>query len=329
MKTNWKNIINHICGRASTQDLQAQERWLNCSDENLEMFSELKHVYSNYDPEIPDFKVREEDVLKKIKTDSSFEKINLNSKPKVLYRVAQIAALITVLICSTWFAQSYFKKQNEEYITYETGEKERKVYTLPDGSKLWLKENSTVSYHRNFGKSHRRIKIRGAAYMRMETELKNPIIIQTNSGEVICENAAFYFVSGSEKEEFVVENGKLSYCYQLNDQDIQVDFYAQDKGTFVPKAQFLFKEKNPDPNYLAWKTREIEFHNTPLIIAVKTLEDIYQVPVNVKCRELKYELINFDALNPTLKDVIRQIKKQTHSNVQYSNDRFEISKPNC
>lgn len=111
----------------------------------------------------------------------------------------RVAACILVL--AVGFSGFFFwQRQRGESLTADasvhakavtTSNGEHRLTVLPDGSKIWINNNSKVSYERSFNDKTREVILEGEAYFDIASDPRRPFIIRTGTVSTIVLGTAF------------------------------------------------------------------------------------------------------------------------------------------
>ena len=177
---------------------------------------------------------------------------------------------------------------------------------LPDGSKVWLNKNATVSYRSDFGKSKsenqkRNLKLKGEAFFDIARDEKHPFTIDIEGkAEVEVLGTSFNINPTTEKIEVTVASGKVNFrnniSYKSNNQNNQsILLIKGEKGILYDKATnrpdslpaLVRFEENDDLNYLAWLNHRLVFENMQIQDVVNKVESYYHVRLKLENPSLK------------------------------------------
>ncbi|MCU0348475.1 MAG: FecR domain-containing protein, partial [Saprospiraceae bacterium] len=98
---------------------------------------------------------------------------------KIVRRWSVAAAVLLALGIGFWWMNQ--GPEQPQLVEIQTIDNEKKAITLPDGSQVWLNENSRLSYDANFAKRH--VNLEGEAFFEVERLVERPFEI--TSGEAV------------------------------------------------------------------------------------------------------------------------------------------------
>jgi len=211
------DIIRIISGYVKHSATREEERilleWLRKSDENKRFFTTLMANMSLHDA-IADrnLSTDSEQMLSRLNARIDAEE-GSGSRKKFIginwrYAVGAIAA--AVVICFFLFKggkNSIFDRAPMEVAANTTSEV--KPVSLDDGSKVWLKPNSRISYNVTGMNGKRLVKLEGNAYFDVARDENRPFTVQTENISVRVLGTAFTVESNGDGAEVVLERGSV------------------------------------------------------------------------------------------------------------------------
>ncbi|HET9569823.1 MAG TPA: FecR family protein [Bacteroidales bacterium] len=158
MKKNMDELLaRYFGGNASLQDMELLEQWLSAHPDNQKQFDELTVLYQKTgcpEAEIPSPNT--------VEAKASFIAYMNRAELKIpfyktwMFQAASILILMALSV-SIW----YFKYSVKDVMLATTSNRLEKV--LPDGTRLFLSENSQATYRSDFGKKDRIVHLKGKA----------------------------------------------------------------------------------------------------------------------------------------------------------------------
>jgi transmembrane sensor len=145
--------------------------------------------------------------------------------------------------------------------------------TLPDGSVVHLKANSTISYELQ-KTGIRELALKGEAFFDITHNPDQPFIISANQAIVKVIGTSFSVEANNEDNtvNVFVESGKvLLSSKSREDQSLLLE--PGYMGILTDKG--IDKKLNEDKNYLAWKSGKLEFHESRFEDVINDLNHTY------------------------------------------------------
>lgn len=285
-------LAKYFSGNVSDEEKSQIDSWRNESEQNAAEFFEYATIWNRGAGEVEfDKKSALNSVMAQINAPSNVETpvVNLKSGKTGWKSYLRYAA---VLIMGLGLA--FYLMQQEEIIeipaetlaVIQTTDREQQEIVLPDGSKVSLDENSSLSYSQAFDGSTREVELDGKAFFEIKRNINRPFIVRTEETEVRVLGTSFLVNTAAKDHstEIVVATGKVAVAKNSrkykNNTD-KVELTPGEKATIVRNGEVLAKTVNENTNFLAWKTSIIEFSEERMSSVIETLEEVYHVKIDV------------------------------------------------
>ena len=196
------------------------------------------------------------------------------------YKISRIAA--SIIIFTGLSISGYFIVNSNSDINIQS-ENSLKEIRLPDGSEITLNTKSHLSYPKKFARNNRLIKFEGEAFFKIAKNPEKPFIIKTKNSQIKVLGTSFNVNTDKNKTEVIVKTGKVEFKSASNGK-AKLVLIQGEKG--VLHTGKLYKTKNDNPNYLAWKTRIFTYENTKLKTIVSDINKAYNVNIRFENPEI-------------------------------------------
>lgn len=215
-------------------------------------------------------------------SDKTSTKIVRLSIKKVILRAA--AVILAAIAVSVWLFSDFGKGQ-DQMVVIETSQKERKQLELPDGSTIWLNENTRLSYDQNF--DERVVQLEGEAFFDVAHQQGKTFTILSGGAATTVLGTTFNVRAypGEARIEVTVATGKVA----LKKADIpqeQVLLEAGKSGVFDKQTAEVRVIENQISNADAWKTQRLEFDSTLMRDVIPAVERFYGVNIELANEDL-------------------------------------------
>ena len=180
--------------------------------------------------------------------------------------------------------------------TIHTAANQIEKLNLPDGSEVWLNENTTVSHFANKG-SDRAVELQGEAFFEVERDENNPFIIKTGGAVIEVLGTAFNVKNLKNGVEVEVKNGVVS----VNGNNVKAG-----EQIFVSNTGSI--EKNKGNNVGGWINKELNFDKVPLSEIIDEIEKIYKVKVAVRNLKLNDCSFTTEFQNESIENILEVLK---------------------
>jgi ferric-dicitrate binding protein FerR (iron transport regulator) len=259
----------------------------------------------------------------------SYEKKYFEGKFKIGFKyIAAVAAIGLILIS---FSLYYFLKENpvnEPCFVDMTG-KSIKEISLSGGHHCFLAKDSKIQYSQSSGKSNiDTLFLEGEAYFEILGERE--LVIKAKNSVTICKNAIVNINTPKPGHLTVITTISGNVTVQCIDNGFpEMKVGASEKYSVYEGGIFASKEPNDDLNFLAWKTGQLIFDETPLAYAVKSIEDYYGVKIEVKSSEIKYCRFTSKFNKTDINKVIDNLNLSFNTKVTKSDDAIILEGGYC
>ncbi len=297
---NWELLTKFINNEVSEQEKSEVESWLNESEENREEMENCRKMLQKVDTYFKAKNFDSEAALKHVKSKINPVQLKVVQRKKLLlahfYKYAAIL-VVAVLLGSAGYYLG-FKKQifsgYEQVAAAET--QQNNEFVLPDGSVVTLNSDSKLDFPKQFASNVREVTIIGEAFFEVKPNPEKPFVINAGNTQVKVLGTSFNVSAYPDAEtvDVIVTTGKVQVTRKSDDllaEKSEVFLTPGEKGTLFIQRNFLEKSVNTDPNYLAWKTNDIIFNETPLSEVVRCLEKVYHINIELAEPELANEVL--------------------------------------
>ncbi len=299
----------------SGSQTQSEEKELLQSDE-VDTF--LKHQWDN--PEEMQSKASEPDFDKIFQT---IQEKTAPVAPKRSISFMRIAA--TILILAGLAALLYYyntpdfqKNQN----VYQTASAEVRSFDLPDGSKVWLNQNSKLSYKNSFELGRVVTLTTGEAFFEVRKN-GEPFKVLAGKVTVTVMGTSFSVCNNTEKQkvETILRDGIVRWEN------------GQQEALMQPDSRILFEEATNTfstesvnaHELLLWKDPKISFNNDKLSDIASKLSDRYGIPFTVTDSAAAKLRFTFSLTTEKLESVLDLLGQLAPINCQQKDNAVFIS----
>jgi len=206
--------------------------------------------------------------------------------------------------------------------SFDSGENSPVLFSLADGSQVFLNASSTLKYPQKFAGNSREVYFWGEAFFEIEPDPGKPFIIECGDTRIKVLGTSFNLKAypDSQQIEVTVNSGKVLFYHVDADDNIlgEVILEKGEKGVFDKKSRLIAKSLNNEPNYLSWKTGILVFNETTLDKVLAQIGQKYGVTFTINNKDLCHLKLTATFDNESLDSVI-EVLKLVH-NLQIVND---------
>jgi ferric-dicitrate binding protein FerR (iron transport regulator) len=315
-----EQLTKYFANEATAEERSQVESWRDSNKDNHKEFNAVQKLWNltgtvQHSPSIDLEKEwrRVEDTISPVKT-----------RTLLFSRVLAVAASVAVISILVFLGI-----QRTQIVVEQTQIAETKQIKLPDGSNIYLNANTKISYKKDFGKFHRNIKLKGEAFFDVVDDKDVPFIISANEASIEVVGTQFNVKAYKKQDEIkvTVSEGTVKlYDKKLPKKETFIK--AGETGKFNKKIKSIEKIPVNDINDIAWKTRIINFSNTPLSEVAEILENTYHVKFTIDDK-IKNCAIDVQFTDMELTDILKVIKSTLGLTIQVQDNTIIISGSEC
>ena len=197
------------------------------------------------------------------------------------YIVSAVAASAAVVLCLAVGLLFFAKHNAQGVLCVQTAADEMCTLSLPDGSRVVLNGNSTLSYSSNdFTSSSRALQLDGEAYFDVQTNPKVPFVISTPTVSVQVLGTAFNLCSrtNAASDMLFLERGKVSF--RVSDTGADYIVTPKQKITHNRTTGEVSLRHSDMPDCAPWRKGLMAFDATSLRDVMAELADRYGVHIS-------------------------------------------------
>lgn len=261
---------------------------------NSEINGKMAEVWDNYS----DLKTREvhpdtEKMFQVIKTqanipDKQIYRFNSNEEKRKWYsNNFAIAATVTIMLMIGTFAFYLYQKSDlNSYIEVVSEKGQRKEFTLPDGSRVWLNADTKIKYKKHFNSPVREVVLHGEAYFSVVKDTARPFIVKTSKLDIKVLGTVFNVKSypGDKTIETTLVTGLVSIeknTGREKEKEAPVLVKPQQKAIFSLNAEQIKVESVNVDKTTSWKNGKLVFDNESIDAVLLKLQRWYGVKVEL------------------------------------------------
>ena len=177
------------------------------------------------------------------------------------------------------------------------------------------------------------VTISGEVFFDVKSNPEKPFIIHAGNAKIKVIGTSFNVCAypGAETVEVVVQSGKVQVINEYADLQLnnrEVFLTSGEKGTLINESHVLQKSMNNDVNFLAWKTNDIIFNETPLSEVISCLEKVYRISIQIADPELEDLVLTAHFDKKPIDFVLNVVQLTFDLNLEENNELFVLSKRN-
>ena len=321
-------IARYLAGTATPQEEAALQGWLAADTRHRTELEQLQHIWQTSekirDLARPDLD-REWDALRRRLHDRPQRQPAL----RVLHRkrhatlLMRIAAVLVVGLFAAALIHMITGPLSHKVYTATAG---TEIVTLPDGTLIHLDRGSRLVTPRRFGRHSREVSLSGVAWFEVAHDASRPFTVHAGDVDVTVLGTKFSIRADNDEQTVVdLVEGRVKVSAA---RDGRVILSPGEEACWDREKKQLIKTTVTDPNFLAWKTRQLIFNATPLQAVLGTLEKTYHVHFITGNRPLNCRVTaSFD--NEPLKNVLSTLSEILDISFESGKEGYTIAGPGC
>jgi ferric-dicitrate binding protein FerR (iron transport regulator) len=332
-------IVKYNQGTLSREENQQLLEWVNQSAEHQQIFEDTQKLWQkspNPAAEI-DFDTEKEWVKfsAHIQPLPSHKNADKDSPAKVKHLKPWIwgslaAAVALFLVAYVVFFQGTSIQDENKFVSKSSGNNGKHQYRLPDGSVVWLNENSTIRYPEKFDSGRREVYLTGEAFFEVAKDTSKPFIIHGKRTLIQVLGTSFNLKTNPDEEmvEVTVVSGKVRFSKE-DSSGQNLILTAGMKGLYHTRLDSVYQAVNIDLNFRAWQDNHLVFDNLQLKEVIMVLEKHYKTsikPANPAILECRFTSTFKQA---QLEEILQAITLSLDLHFHYENNRYILSGNGC
>jgi len=292
LNTNHSDNNEDLLGKYLAQETDANEdalieKWLREDEQNQKELDDYTFIWDKVE-------LLKEQKTQPVDTDAAWLKVKAKIQPKHEAKVIDfkpapkpkrffsvgIAASILIVLTASVLAYFFTNRQPEMLALSTTTNTLQQ--TLPDGSIVFLNNNTTLSYPENFDGDTREIDLKGEAFFDIKRDESKPFVIHANGSDIRVLGTSFNVKAYNKNVEVSVETGKVEFKNKKK----AALLVAGEQAAFETENDTI-KKLTVDKNAFAYKTKVFVFENQSLEEIVNALAEGYHTPIAFSNNRIK------------------------------------------
>jgi transmembrane sensor len=327
-------IAKYLSGEIEDHDRVALFELVDSSGEHKAYFEEMQQVW-NVSAEESD------DII--IDTNLAWQKVTGRINPVVekkasaqgakVFRLGQllkIAAVFIGVIGAVWLFNNP-RQTKQQFTAYQTYSKEKKEVLLPDGSKVWLNENSRLSFDKNF--ETRVVQLEGEAFFEVQHLVNNhkfEILSGDTKTTVLGTSFNVRAYSDEAQVEVTVESGRVVFeDKKAKEIAKKVILKAGDSGVYKKKEAEVTKTTRTISNADAWKTEKLDFKDAKLSEVIEVMERYFDITIQANNAKLLNCPFTGEYQDPKIDQMMKVLEFSLNIDINQNENNLTFSGEGC
>lgn len=195
------------------------------------------------------------------------------------------AVLVGVMAFTGYYLLEPFSEGTENRFAERSITSTQEKISLPDGSSVWLNQNSQLSYPEAFSDSVRLITLEGEAYFEVEKDPERPFIVQ--AGPVATKVLGTSFNIRAYQADTLITVALIEGRVRVETPGVLAS--SSRETLLLPNEKMLFSKRSNQQTKqtftgnlpYAWKEAVVYFDGASVQEVISVLEDKYQIQIVV------------------------------------------------
>lgn len=329
----------YLSGNIATTEREELLAWVSDSSEGQKFFDNAVTLWSLTEQmAYPDFSANKTAVWQKVDqrlvSPAMETKANKTAKVRSLGGTSwwAVAAAVSLLLVAGWWL---LQPTAPTAVIASTLNDERSDLTLPDGTVVWLNENTYFTYENVEGE--RQVHLSGEAFFDVATDSLQPFRIYTDDAITTVLGTSFNIRAYPEEEqvEVSVKEGKVALEPKAKKEEVaeatvqRVELLPGDKGVFVKETTAIATKEEQAKNSTAWKDGKLDFDAVPLAEVVEIVERYYEVEIELADERLGRCLLYGKYENLPLEELLQLIEITAELEMEENDGIYRFSGEAC
>ena len=220
----------------------------------------------------------------------------LMNRPLFVYGTASVVLVLILLGSNAIYTSSIISFKKRKMLTVKTNSEDIRLLKLPDGSRIWLNEDSEIVYPEKFKGNERVVQLRGEAFFDITRDTTRPFKIKYGEFTTTVLGTSFNikaYDNSSPKVSVVSGKVQVEKKIEIENSNFKEEHIAGYKKVELIKGEAtVYKGEHQTFKKLAFKNQE----------------------------EIAWKKSLLDISNKNLKEVINQLEKCYHVNFVYQDN---------
>ena len=213
-------------------------------------------------------------------------------------------------------------------LEHRTLDRSKAEATLPDGSRVWLNQNSSLRYAADFGKGQREVLLEGEAYFEVRKAAGKTFTILSNDARTQVLGTSFNVRSYKQEGATTVTvfTGRVSFAKANGTEEV---FLTPGYQGLLTQRGSIEKDTALNRNVLSWHEDQLVFENTPLPQVIEKLEHHFHTSIDATDQRLLQCRFTGTFEHPELENVLQVLAASLNGSIKEQPGGFLLNGTGC
>jgi len=325
----WTEIIaKSLSGNATADEEQRLRNWRGARFEHEEFFKEHMQVWNLSGYETTASAAGDWNGLLGRLSKQEPSQSTKRGATRHVYRWLAAAAAVGILIVLGRYNDIFdAKTDNFQAEVIQAATTDDVFINLPDGSMVWLRSGSEVTYHKTF--VPREVRLNGEAFFEVIHDSDRLFRVIAGDAVVTVLGTKFNVRSASTGEvDVYVAEGKVEVSLAKSQRQGTI-LTAGSAATYHREQQNLEIAPQLTSNILSWRTGALSFDHAPVEMVLRDLDRHFNVSFNLANGAMQGCELKANFNNSSIEDVINTIVFTLKCEITERDGTYYVSGPSC
>lgn len=266
-------------GQLTQEEAEEFVAWMNSAEGEEKILGEIENDWNYQDAKEATDETRLESIFSQIKDETKDER-DRTSRSNYFSKIAAAIALLVAFAGLTYLIFPELQTLNQSLrIVKSNPSGQKSTHFLPDGSKVYLNAESSISYLTDFEGSLREIELNGEAYFEVAKNAEKPFVVKSKSLSTTAIGTAFNVraYATENRLEISLTEGKV----KVESENLKEGVYLKpgEKLAYSSKSRTASKVQFDQDEITGWKNGLIKFNDADYLEVKNRLERWFGVKI--------------------------------------------------
>ncbi|MCQ2184434.1 MAG: FecR domain-containing protein [Bacteroidales bacterium] len=238
-------------------------------------------------------------------------------------RTAAAACFVPLLLITGFYVWNTHFRDDVNPITITTSTGVTSQFILPDGSKVWMNSNSSLTYPDKFKKGNRTVSLEGEAYFEVSKDSRRKFVVNASDVQIEVYGTRFNvdaYSNADGKVRTSLYQGSIALKFKDSSGDMRcITVRPGQKYIYDSALGKMSCSESDAPVETSWKEGRILFDSTPLAEVLRMIGNRYNIEFIVKDSSLLRKRYTGCFTNQRLEVVLAHFEKSAgmHFDLDY------------
>lgn len=311
---DYENLLTtYFSGKLKDEEKQIIDEWKNSYEENLLIFENAEKVWKSLNllQEMRTYNASQ--ALLKVNNKIGQQPLNKHGFLFYWQRIAAVLLLPLLVLGGIYlFPDSQTKKNDLVWQTITTPPGVKSQAQLPDGTKVWLNSESSLSYPSSFAGNERNVKLTGEAFFEVAKDKRHPFHVDLGKIGIEVVGTAFNVIhyENEKQTEVILTSGKIKLLEQKGNKIHRTtEMEPGQKAIYRELDGKISLQQVDTEKYTSWMDGRLIFRDDAMIEVVKRLNRWFNVEIEIADPEIAQYIYTATFRNETIEQILYLIKR--------------------